>query len=168
MFYCQQYYRTMICDYLCNRPEFIDTLAEHLWQEWSEDYISFTSSKTLNKLKEYYTLLKIGIPTCHVIYEANTLLGACLIADEDMQVRPELKPWLACLYVLPAHRNKKVASCLLSYVLPKYPILYLWTYTEELAEFYIKFGFVQKEVIAQHGHYQNIIVMGTNKETNHC
>lgn len=149
----------MICiDYLCNVPKFIDTIVEHLWCEWHEDYIAFTEYTSYEKLKIFYSNLGTHMPTAYVMHSDDELLGMCLIDVEDMQMCPHLTPWLACLYVLPEHRKKGNGSQLLQYVLAKHTKLYLWTFTPELAIYYNKFGFIQKHV-KQHGHYENAIVM---------
>lgn len=152
----------MQIDFLCNQLHFLDTLVDHLWNEWSKDYIQLTDFTTKQLLKDFYQNLDTQIPTCYVIFKEHTFLGTCLIDDEDMQVHPECKPWLASVYVIPECRNQKIATTLLNHVIPKYTTLYLWTFNKRLANYYAQFGFVEKEVIRKHGNHDNIIFMKFN------
>lgn len=148
----------MSIDLLDNR--FLNTLIDHLWEEWSEDYIMLTPYKTKKLLKEFYeSTNKSEIPTTYIIFKDNVLIGTCLIDNEDMLVHPELKPWLASVYILPEFRNQGYGEKLIKYVIQKYPILHLWTFNQKLANYYKKFGFIQKEIIAKHFNHENIIFM---------
>jgi hypothetical protein len=50
-------------------------------------------------------------------------------------------------------------------VVPLYPVLNLWTFGKALAAFYERFGFVQEEVIPEHGRHKGIVRMV--RSTNH-
>ena len=150
----------MEIDFLNNRLHFLDALIDLLWDEWSSDYMRLTPYKTKELLKSFYrTLTCTSIPTCYVIFEGDTFIGTCLIDNEDMQVHPHLKPWLASVIVVPEYRNKGYAKALLRHVLPQYDVLHLWTFNQILADYYKQFGFLQKEVIPKHGDHDNIIYM---------
>ena len=153
-------------DVLFRHKHFIDDVVNAIWNEWSKDFISFTNYKTIEELKEFYD--KCGdersIPVCYILFNQTNLIGTCIIDNEDMNVKPQLKPWLTSVFILEPYRNKGYASALLQYVIPMYKILHLWTFNENLANFYKKFGFEQNEIISKHGHYENIIYMNYEKK----
>ncbi len=153
----------MTIDLLDNHFHFLDTLINYLWEEWSQDYINMTNYKTKELLKEFYkSTNKSKIPTTYIIFKDDNLIGTCLIDNEDMLLYPHLKPWLSSVYILPEFRNQGYASQLIENVIQNYPLLHLWTFNQKLANFYKKFGFIQKEIIPHHYNHQNIIFMVRN------
>ena len=146
-------------DYLCDKPEFIKEIVEDIWSEWSRDFIYFTNYKSLQDLLVFYKNTTKDIPTCFVLHDDLKVLGSCLIDIEDMQVHQELRPWLANVYIHPEYRNKKYATQLIQYVVERFPVLNLWTFTEDFAKFYERFGFKTKEIIPHHGYYNNLYFM---------
>jgi ribosomal protein S18 acetylase RimI-like enzyme len=87
------------------------------------------------------------------------MIGVCLVDNEDMQVYPHLRPWLACLYVKPEHRRMGHAMRLLRHVVSRYDLLHMWTFNQRLADYYKQVGFQQREIIEQHGAHANIYYM---------
>lgn len=144
---------------LTERPDLISQLVDHLWSEWSVDYMMLTRYKTHESLTEYYREMKSEMPICYVVHHDNVFIGSCTIDVEDMGVHPELSPWLASVYVVPEHRNQGVAHTLLTHVVAKYPLLYLWTFNDGLAHYYERFGFKTQEKIVKHGDHHNIVFM---------
>jgi GNAT superfamily N-acetyltransferase len=145
---------------LCDRQDFIPVLVEHIWNEWKHDFINLTDYKTPEALYNFYRSTSgIQIPTAYVMHKNDTFIGTCLVDNEDMQLYPDRRPWLASVYIAPEFRNKGYASLLINYVAPKYPLLHLWTFNQQLADLYKRFGFEEKEVISEHGCHKNIIYM---------
>jgi len=71
-----------------------------------------------------------------VALEGAELLGGALLIDSDLDLRPELTPWLAGVYVKAEHRGKGVASQLVNRVVEEaaalgVPELYLYTDTSQ-------------------------------------
>jgi len=54
------------------------------------------------------------IPTTLVAIEDGVLVGSVCLIESDMAERPNLTPWLAALYVLPAHRKRGIGSQLIT------------------------------------------------------
>ena len=152
----------MNIDYLCNHPEFIDTLVDHIWQEWYPDYIAFTKENSKIKLKDFYMKASSeNIPICYILIDekTNNLVSSVLIDHEDMNVRPDLTPWLSSVFTLPKYRSNGFAFQLLDYVCKQHDILYLWCNTDKLGNFYSKYGFTLIDIINNHGKYEEIFIM---------
>lgn len=147
---------------LSERPQFVQHVVSHLWAEWQRDYVTLTDWKTPEALAHFYEHVcgkENDIPVAYVAHEGGEFVGTCLVDNEDMGVHPENKPWLASVYVVPERRGQGYATRMLERILPMYPILHLWTFNRELAAFYERFGFVEQEVIAEHGGHIDVIYL---------
>lgn len=147
-------------DYLCNRPEFILDVANHIWDHWGDDYIELTNIKTINDMIDYYSNTQTDkLPIAYVLFNDNNLIATLVIDTEDMGVHPELTPWMVSIYTIPEYRGRGYASLLIEHAIKDRPLLYLWTYNDRYANLYKRFGFIYLETIETHGQYKNIIVM---------
>ncbi|KIP91640.1 MULTISPECIES: GNAT family N-acetyltransferase [Pseudomonas] len=124
----------MHIDYLCNHPEFIEELATLNFKEWGD----FAPGDSLEARIELMRSAcgKGEIPSVVVALEGAELLGGALLIDSDLDLRPELTPWLAGVYVKAGHRGKGVASQLVNRVVAEaaalsVPELYLYTDTSQ-------------------------------------
>lgn len=120
--------------YLADCPHYIPTLAAWHYAQWGE----------LNPAKDQEVrtdgfdshLQKRGIPTTFVACEGDELLGSASLVDSDLDIRPELTPWLASVFVAPAARNQGVGTMLVQRVMQEarelgVPQLYLFTLDRE-------------------------------------
>ena len=132
---------------------YIASLADHLGQlpalarlhhaEWSRVSRFKTVDEHANKLKS-----RIGqspIPATYVLLLNQTVAGSVsLLSHDDIDnVRPDLSPWLASLYVEPGHRGRGFGSALVKYCIRRaghfgYTALYL--YTDTHSQYYTRFG----------------------------
>lgn len=149
-------------NYLCDVPEFIETIGEYVWNEWKEDFMELTNNcKSKQALIEFYSYThRIGdneLPCCFVLHDDDEFISCVLVDKEDMGVCPHLSPWLANVFTVPAYRGEGYASRLLCHVCNLFPILHLWTFNKKLVDFYARFGFAQFMIIEQHGKHKNII-----------
>lgn len=150
----------MKIDFLCNHPEFIDTLVDNLWSNWHQDYIEFTTENSKQKLKEFYMKTSSeNIPICYILFDNENLISSVLIDHEDMKIRSDLTPWLSSVFTLPEYRSCGFVRQLLEYVCSKYNLLYLWCNTDDFVNFYGKYGFKLFDVVNNHGKYREIFVM---------
>lgn len=137
-----------------------DKVCDWIWSEWSNDYIKYTCMNTKKLFYEYYSSL-INIYVIYVIVdseETDELIGCFIIDDWDMGVRVDLKPWLTNLYIKEDFRRRSIGSEALEYVLKIYPVIHLWTYTQELRDYYLKRGFKVVDNISW-GDYEHVFVM---------
>ncbi|WP_434710165.1 GNAT family N-acetyltransferase [Pseudomonas sp. R1-1] len=142
----------MHIEYLCDRPEFIEELAELNFNEWGE----FAPGDSLQARIELMRSAcgKGEIPSVVVALQASELLGGALLIDSDLEVRPELTPWLAGVYVKTEHRGKGVASRLINHVVEearKLGVAQLYLYTDTSQSLYARLGWEVVEELVYEG-----------------
>lgn len=145
----------MHIEYLCDRPEFIEELAELNFNEWGE----FRPGDTLEARTERMRKAcgKGAIPSVVVAIEDGRLLGGALLIDSDMKARPELTPWLAGVYVKAEERGRGVASQLVNRIVEEAKTLgvqTLYLYTDAAQSLYARLGWEVVEELA----YENLPV----------
>ena len=131
----------MHIEYLCDRPEFVEELAELNFKEWGE----FRRGDTLEARTERMRNAcgKGAIPSVVVAIEDGRLLGGALLIDSDMKTRPELTPWLAGVYVKAEERGRGVASQLVNRIVEEARTLgvqTLYLYTDAAQSLYARLG----------------------------
>ncbi|MBX9405892.1 GNAT family N-acetyltransferase [Pseudomonas baetica] len=131
----------MHIEYLCDRPEFIEELAELNFNEWGE----FRPGDTLEARTERMRKAsgKGAIPSVVVAIEDDRLLGGALLIDSDMKTRPKLTPWLAGVYVKAEERGRGVASQLVNQIVEEAKTLgvqTLYLYTDAAQSLYARLG----------------------------
>lgn len=154
-------------DLLRNHPHFIPKVVDLLWDEWKDDYLTLSKFTSKQDLTIFYSRFSDSIPVTYIIYaDPAELIGVACVDIEDMGIHPECSPWLDSVLIAPEYRGHGYASKLITYVIDRYPVLHLWTFNEQLANLYTKFGFVEKERIAEHGSHKNIIYMVRDNQMN--
>ena len=85
----------------------------------------------------------IGLPQTYGLFIEEKLIGMFQFTNEDLEVRPDIFPWLACFYIDKEYRNQGMARILLEKIIElasstlNYETLYLFT---KHKGFYEKFG----------------------------
>src|SRR5207302_11016698 len=93
---------------------------------------------------------------------AGELLGSSMLIAHDMDTRIDLSPWLAGVFVAPAHRHRGIATALVARVVEaatalRFPRIYLFTPGEE--QFYAKRGWTLLEREVYHGTDVTVMTM---------
>jgi len=94
---------------LRQRPEFFDSVADRIWQEWWQpnghplDYIR-------GRLEE--NLRDTPIPLALVAHDGSTFLGTASVIASDLDERPELTPWVAAVWVEESARGHGIGAAL--------------------------------------------------------
>ncbi|HEV2839873.1 MAG TPA: GNAT family N-acetyltransferase [Chthoniobacterales bacterium] len=128
-------------EYLSDRPEFLPTLAQWHFQEWSMLRPGDSVDARVIRLQGWCG--RGGIPLTVIALSDNELLGSASLIEHDMDDRLELTPWLAGVFVAPEHRRKGIGAALVSRVMAEatslgLPKLYL--YTMDSTAFYASLG----------------------------
>ena len=121
---------------LVDRPHLIHEIAEEAWQEWgysSPDRCADDLSRTARD----------ELPVCEVAVVDDAAVGVVSLIECNLPPRCELSPWLAGLYVWPAHRRRGIGAALVRALeadAARLGYLRLFLYTESAEEFYARLG----------------------------
>ena len=141
-------------DYLGNHPHLIEQLATWSWTEWRSIYEQRGQNFT-DALKNYQERTNFDcLPLAFVAFAENELVGTISLKHQDLEIRPDITPWLGGLFVVPSWRRRGVASLLMRRAVEEaaklnLPRLYLWTSSAE--GLYLKLGWRPRERTEYHG-----------------
>jgi predicted N-acetyltransferase YhbS len=125
---------------LADRPEFIPQLAE--WHHYAFGYLrpDFSVADRVAMLKERCG--RREPPITFVASAGDELLGSAMLVARDMDTHPHFFPWLAGVFVSPAHRRRGVGRALSEHVTREARLLgfsTLYLYTPSAEGFYARF-----------------------------
>ena len=92
---------------LRERPKYAPFVADRVWRAWWKpkghglDPIEAFAQKCLQS---------DPVPSALVAHDGATFLGSALVIASDLDSRPQYTPWVAAVWVEPAHRRKGVGS----------------------------------------------------------
>lgn len=96
--------------YLHEVPQHFDTVAEWIYQQWWNKPGN-TTEVVKAPLREH--LQAQPLPAALVALDGDKPVGSVLLIESDgVDALPDLKPWLAALYVLPQYRGQGVGKLL--------------------------------------------------------
>lgn len=138
---------------LSNHVNFVSIMAKLHFAQFKELTGASTEKKYAAMLNKF--VATESIPTTLVAVRDNELCGSVNIVDCDMEIRSELYPWLAQLFVVPQERKKGIGSSLVSAAVDRCQrlglhALYLYT-SGTLPEFYKSLGWVEREIVNYKG-----------------
>ncbi|MCX2738460.1 GNAT family N-acetyltransferase [Pontibacter anaerobius] len=96
--------------YLYEVPQHFDTVADWIYRQWWQKPGS-TADVVKTPLREH--MQAQPLPAAFVALEGDKPVGSVLLIESDgVDALPDLKPWLAALYVLPEYRGQGVGKLL--------------------------------------------------------
>jgi GNAT superfamily N-acetyltransferase len=127
--------------YLHDYPHFFPLAARWIWEEWR--HLLAQSS-----CEEFECWLRTGVrvhglPTTLLWLEDGEPVATVSLESDDMEIRPELSPWLASLYVLPSHRGRGLGRAMVRAAEEEASALgvaELYLYTPAHERFYLALG----------------------------
>ena len=140
-------------EHLAAHPEAIARLAAWQHAEWGFLHPSGTLDEVAEELRGH---LDPGrIPTTFVALLDGEVVGSASLLEHDLDSRPDLGPWLASLYVAPAHRRQGLGAALAERVVEEaarlgVPTLYLFTF--DRAGYYARLGWRRLAPALCYGH----------------
>ncbi|TDR88079.1 GNAT family N-acetyltransferase [Enterovirga rhinocerotis] len=96
---------------LDDRPQFRKTVADRIWRAWWQDQ-GVPLAEIDGRVGE--SLGRETIPTTLVATIGERFAGTVSLIDSDMDERPDYRPWIAALWVDPAHRGSGTGTLLLA------------------------------------------------------
>ncbi len=151
----------MHIDYLADHPELIDELARLHFAEWGRYRPDDPLQERTRRLAARSR--RGGIPTVVVaLDDGGALAGSAMLVENDMHTRPDLTPWLAGVYVVPAHRGRGYASALVTRIEAEASaagVERLYLYTPNAMALYGRLGWTEEERCEYRG--QQVAIMST-------
>lgn len=83
------------------------------------------------------------IPTTYVALAGGQIIGSVTLVQHDMATHPELSPWLAGIYVVPAVRGQGIGSALTRHAVREAAVMgaqRLYLHTSTARGFYERLG----------------------------
>lgn len=132
---------SMQIDFLKNKPQFVEDVVTCWHKEWSQDKSEVGLDKQKNGILAKSNIGKV--PFILVAFDGNIFLGSAALFENDLDIMPELSPWLAGVFVDEKFRGQGIASRLVERVFTEakelgYDKIYL--HTEIAASLYEKLG----------------------------
>jgi N-acetylglutamate synthase-like GNAT family acetyltransferase len=100
----------------------------------------------------------------------KTLLGSASLVPQDLQVRQELSPWMATVFVAPEYRKNGVGSTLVNRVVQEAGRLNtetVYLFTPDKEKFYAALGWLVIERILYRGEQQSIMKIHPQRAHTH-
>jgi GNAT superfamily N-acetyltransferase len=134
---------------LADHPLLVPVISGWHFDEWSERYPGTTRTAWAAELAGWCERDQLPI-TFVALVDAEAVGSASLVVC-DMDTRPDLSPWLAAVYVLPAYRRRGIATALVTHALAqarRFDVRQLYLWTESAASLYSRLGWrpLAKEV----------------------
>jgi GNAT superfamily N-acetyltransferase len=131
----------MHIELLADHPWLVPVIAGWHFDEWSECYPGTTRAAWTAELAGRCE--RDRIPTTFVALVDAEPVGSASLVLCDMDTRPDLCPWLAAVYVLPAFRRRGIATALVTHALAQarqFGVRQLYLWTDSAASLYSRLG----------------------------
>ncbi|QQS12039.1 MAG: GNAT family N-acetyltransferase [Rhodospirillales bacterium] len=131
---------------LRDRPAFLDVVADRVWRAWWKPR-GHPLERVAGGLR---AALDAGpLPFAVVAHDGGAYLGSTLGVASDLDERPGYTPWVAAVWVEPAHRLRSVGRSLVGHAAGVcfargFPRAYLCASVER-RDFYVRQGWVPIE-----------------------
>ncbi|MAC32460.1 MAG: GNAT family N-acetyltransferase [Haliea sp.] len=130
----------------------VDTLAGWEFGEWGHHH----PGRTLAQATALFRAAcgEGGVPSVFAAIVDGAAVGMASLLAQDMDTRPELTPWLASVFVLPAWRGRGIASQLVRRVEGEARdngIDCFYLFTPDQQSLYRRLGWRDREVCEYHG-----------------
>ena len=127
-------------DWLDQHMDQCATMAEWLYRQFSYEY---ARQSLPDWQREFADGQRDGSWKSLIVLDRGQLLGGAALASDDLPDRPELGPWLACVFITPQARGKGLAAQLIEGICDHaretgIPTLYLHTHDQR--DYYARRG----------------------------
>ncbi len=91
------------------RPDFLPHHVQHVWEEWWQPK-GMSREQLEARAREAFGAA--AIPFTLIAHDGDRFLGTVSVIESDLDLRPELRPWVAALWVMPEARKQGVGAAL--------------------------------------------------------
>ena len=132
---------------VAKRPDLLPVIADWLWQEWWK-----TRGRSRDETHALYAECTAtrGPPQTLILLADDVPIGTATLARNDLDVRPNLTPWLAGVFMIPERRGRGYVYHLLAAfdeACRAASIKTAWLYTNTAERVYLRAGWRVAEVI---------------------
>jgi len=157
---------SLVIDDLTLHRAWVETIARWHFEEWG--LLTGSQSREKYRASLESDLRTNGIPSTLVAYSGEEILGSVSLVLCDMNIRTELSPWLAQLFVVPNRRNRGVGSRLVESAVGRAQALgvqrlYLYT-SGSLPIFYQRLGWAVRECVDYLGKERTVMQIDPTRE----
>jgi GNAT superfamily N-acetyltransferase len=131
----------MQTELLADHPLLVPVISGWHFDEWSARYPGTTRAGWTAELAGRCE--RDRIPITFVALVGSEAVGSASLVVCDMETRPDLSPWLAAVYVLPAFRRRGIATALMTHALARarrFGVRQLYLWTDSAASLYSRLG----------------------------
>lgn len=131
-----------------------DTLAEWLYRQF---HYEFVHQSLAQWQQEFAAGQSNGECQALIALDHGQLLGSAALMRNDLPQRPDLGPWLACVFVTPQARGRGIAESLIESLCEharSTGASRLYLHTQERRDYYLKRGWSVVEPFAAWGNTQ--------------
>jgi GNAT superfamily N-acetyltransferase len=143
---------------LADHPHHLATVAGWIYAQWLHGRPGMSLAFAETKFRGH--LQRSAIPTTLIALAEATPIATASIYVDDLPERPDLGPWLAAVYVVPAWRRCGVGGQIVRAtedMARRLAIPQLYLFTPDQEHFYSQLGWT---TIGQaHDHGENVVVM---------
>lgn len=139
-------------------PEYINTVASWLYEQWGHLSEGDGLSSRIEKLKIFSD--DKGLPQILIAIEDGNVVGVARLVEEDMSLRPQYTPWLASVFVPKEHRHKEVGRSLCKAIVDTakgFNFKELYLFSPDKSHFYTKQGWEFVEEVTYRG--ESVMIM---------
>ncbi|MHC8314768.1 GNAT family N-acetyltransferase [Pseudomonas sp. LB3P31] len=132
-------------DWLANHPRHSDTFAAWIHQQFTYEYADQPLAEWQREFAEGQVN---GDWQCLIAQDEQQLLGGAALARADLAQRPDLGPWLACVFITPEARGQGLAEQLIEGICARARedgVERIYLHTQDKRDYYAKRGWTLQQ-----------------------
>jgi GNAT superfamily N-acetyltransferase len=132
-------------DWLTNHPQHSSMFAEWIHRQFAYEYVGQPLAEWQCEFAEGQAN---GNWQCLIALDQDRLLGGAALAKADLAQRPDLGPWLACVFVTPHARGQGLAERLIEGICARARengVARIYLHTQDKRDYYAKRGWAVQE-----------------------
>jgi N-acetylglutamate synthase-like GNAT family acetyltransferase len=145
--------------YLADYPQHLSTVAAWVFDYWGHLIPGLTLAQVEERFRS--KLQRDALPLALLALEGETPVGTASLQPTDMHTRPDLAPWMASVYVVPAQRGQGIGSRLVQAIevaARRLGVSTVYLFTPDQQRLYARLGWQEVEETDYRG--ERVTIMG--------